>query len=421
MFTPDIPAERPAPLKHISRIAAYQDQYGTAIDGIVPFQAIIQAKDPEYDPRQSKLIDAVNRSDKDRRKRAASITEAQSLADSSKIFVSEQYQFAVYDDHPKLKEFDLKKCDFAELLQAFGPELLKVDGGTRHLAHRNLIEGTKVGKKKTEGRPEFNLAPVKVCLHIIPRQQGLFLTMFTHFNSDRTKIKASLMDLIRGARFAWEEERSRQLTGADKAASEELLKNAKKNEIIAMLADPGIPQFAGMVLLDGESDDATQAKKQAGCITNAKLSAAIDGCIKTAKWNDGEFGHNFNALASTKLIRVFKDLVNITDTATDNLLFEPEALRRWFGGAFNTMFKTNVSATMLLVKRIYDTRKVEDDTYTVSEAVKEAYAYVPALSKVLAAEMERPEASLRYSGETTSAAQSVIWTKVQKDVKAIKL
>lgn len=420
MFTPDIPAEQPVPLQQISRVAAYQDQYGTAIDGIVPFQAIIQAKDPEYDPRQTKLIDAVQRSDKDRRKRAASITEAQSLADPTKIFVSEQYQLAVYDDHPKLIGLDLQTIDFAELLQIFGPDLLKVDGGTRHLAHRNLIEGTKVGKK-TEGKPEFKLAPVKVCLHIIPRQQGLFLTMFTHFNSDRTKIKASLMELIRGARFAWEEERSRQLTGSEKAASEELLKSAKKNEIIAMLADPGIPQFVGMVLLDGESDDATYTKKQAGCIPLNKLSAAIDGCIKATKWNDGEFGHNFNALPSTKLIRVFKDLVNITDTATDNLLFEPAALRRWFGGAFNTMFKTNVSATMLLVKRIYDTRKAEDDTYTVSEAVKEAYAYIPALSKVLVAEMERPEAKLRYSGETTSAAQSVIWTKVQKDVKAIKL
>jgi len=399
----------------------YQDQYGTAIDGIVPFQAIIQAKDPEYDPRQTKLIDAVQRSDKDRRKRAASITEAQSLADPTKIFVSEQYQLAVYDDHPKLKDFDLKKCDFAELLQAFGPELLKVDGGTRHLAHRNLIEGTKVGKKKTEGKPEFKLAPVKVCLHIIPREQGLFLTMFTHFNSDRTKIKASLMDLIRGARFAWEEERSRQLTGADKEASEELLKNAKKNEIIALSFDPNVRQFAGMILLDGESDEATYAKKQAGCITNSKLSSAIDACIKTAKWNDGEFGHNFNSLSSVKLIRIFADLVEITDRATDQVLFEPAALRRWFGGAFNTMFVVNVSAAMVLVKRLYDERKAEDDTFTVQQAVSGIWRYLPELEVALKAELERPEAKLRYAGFTTSADRASIWTKVQKDVKAIKL
>jgi hypothetical protein len=421
MFTLDIPKVEAPALTDLGRLSPYRDQYGTAIDGVVPFLAIINAADPRANPTETLLVDAIQRTDNDRRKRAKSIGDAQRLADPLKIFASEQYQLVVYDDHPKLIGVDLKTCDFAQLLQSFGVELFKVDGGTRHLAHRNLAFGHGIGKKKIEPRPEFEMTPVKVCLHIIPRGLGLFLQMFTHFNSERTKISPALMDLIRGAKFAWEEDRAKNLVGEAAAESAELRQNAKKNEIIAMLADPAIHQFAGMVLMPGESDDAIYAKKQAGSITNSKLAAAIDGCIKTAKWNDGEFGRDFHSLSSAKLVRIFRGLVEIVDQCTEGHLFEHKNLRRWFSGAFNTMFVVNVSAAMLLVKLIYNDRKAQDDSYTVSQAVSELWRYKPDLEKMLKGEMQRPEAKLRYSGETSSAARQTIWTAIKKDIEAIKL
>lgn len=422
MFVKDTPADQSStPLEQVARLPLYEDQYGLAIDGIVPFIAIIEATDPKPNPREELLVDAINRTDKDRKKRAKNIFDSQRTADHSKIFASEQYQLVVYDDHPKLMGVDLDSCDFAQLLQSFGADLLKVDGGTRHLAHRNLITGELAGKKKNDPRPEFEKAPVKVCLHIIPRGVGLFLQMFTHFNSERTKISSSLMDLIRGVRFAWEEDRAKNLQGEQKIQSDELRADAKKNEIIALQADPAIRQFAGLVLLPSEGAAAVEAKKANGCIPNAKLSAAIDACIKTTKWNDGTFGHDFNSLPSAKLVKIFRDLIEITDQCSNDELFALENLKRWFKGAFNTMFVVNVSAAMLLVKRIYDDRKAEDDTYSVTLAVSDMWRYKPALERVLMAELQREEAKLRYAGETSSAARATIWAAIKKDVEAIKL